>query len=206
MSMGLWGRASGFCETNSSRRLASCFGVSSGGSASSARAEFRNELARRAPLRFCGTNSIDAGSLLFADSLGLLDFVERFVVAAFVAGAVADIERDDGQVKRVLGNYPEFDFPGLLQAPVVETDFVDEGLLDVVRGLKIAAVAFAQVLVLVPFFRCEIKSARAEVVLAGILTGDGFSGFGARTGGGGGPDSRDGLFRRFVGHGGAPLK
>ena len=113
----------------------------------------------------------------------MLQFVEGFVESALVAGAIANIERDDGEFGGVLEDDLQFDVAGLLQPPVVEADFVDEGLFDVVGGLEVAAVAFAHVVVLGPFFGREAEGARAEIVFAGVLAGDGFAGRGTGSGG-----------------------
>ena len=100
----------------------------------------------------------------------------------------------------------QFDVAGLLQPPVVEADFVDEGFFDVVGGLEVAAVAFAHVVVLGPFFGREAEGARAEIVLAGVLAGDGFAGRGTGSGGAGWDGfSRGGLVGCVVLHDGAPL-
>jgi hypothetical protein len=63
----------------------------------------------------------------------------------------------------------EFDVAGLLETPVVEADFVDEGFVNVIGRLKVAGVAVAHIVVLDPFLRQEAESARAEAVLSGVL-------------------------------------
>ena len=129
---------------------------------------------------FCGTNWF---SLLLANSLRLLKLVEGFVEGAFVAGAIADVEGNDGKLCWMFGDDSQLDLAGLLQTPVIEAYFVDQGLFDVIGGLEIAAVAFAHLVVFRPFFGCKAQSAGAEIVFAGVLAGNGLAGLGAGPGG-----------------------
>jgi hypothetical protein len=55
-------------------------------------------------------------------------------------------------------------------------------LLDLIGGLKVAGVAFAEAVVFDPFLRREAEGFGAEIVFTGILAGDGFADNGARTG------------------------
>jgi hypothetical protein len=102
-----------------------------------------------------------------------------------------------GRSGGVLKNDPEFHLTGLLQTPVVETDFIDKGLFRLASGPKVAAIARAQVVVFSPFLGREAEGARTEVMFARVLAGDRVASLRARPGGG---MPRDGGGLVVVGH------
>ena len=90
-------------------------------------------------LWFCGTNcGVALGGLLEAVAPACLDLVERFVIGALVAGAVPDVEDDDGEFRGMVGDDVEFDFASLVETPIVEANFVDESVLQIAGRLEIA--------------------------------------------------------------------
>ena len=73
----------------------------------------------------------------------MVEFVEGFVETALVAGSVTNKKGDERKRGGVPVDDAEFGIARLLQTPVVEANFVDEGFLEVAGGLQISAVAGA---------------------------------------------------------------